>query len=91
MQRCSALVRQGCDSNTTWHNVVCWNSLAKIATDYLKKGSQVSIIGRISNRTYEKDGAKRFITEIIATKLQMLDRKPNSDQPSEVQEDETPA
>ena len=46
-------------TNTEWHNVVLWSPLADIAESYLKKGSQVYIEGKISNRSYEdKDGVK---------------------------------
>ena len=64
---------------TEWHNIVSWNGLAKIAAKYLKKGSQVAITGRISTRSFDKDGQKKYITEIIASKMQMLDRKPNTE------------
>ncbi len=62
---------------TTWHNVVLWEKLAEIAGTYLKKGSQVYIEGRISNRSYDdKDGVKKYISEIIGSSLTMLGSKP---------------
>lgn len=58
---------------TDWHNIVCWGRQAEIANQYLKKGRPVYIEGRIQHRSYDdKDGNKRFITEIIAQRLQLL-------------------
>jgi len=63
---------------TTWHNIVCWKKLAEIAGNYLKKGSQVFIEGKIDNRSYEdKDGNKRYISEIVASTMTMLGGKAN--------------
>ena len=62
---------------TEWHNVTCYGGLATVAGSYLRKGSKVYIEGRIKTRKYEaKDGTERYITEIIADTLQMLDGKP---------------
>ncbi len=61
---------------TDWHNVVAWGRQAEICKEYLKKGSPVYIEGRIQSRSYEdKDGNRRYITEIVATRMQMLGRK----------------
>jgi len=63
---------------TTWHNIVCWKKLAEIAGNYLKKGSQVFIEGKIDNRSYEdKDGNKRYVSEIVASTMTMLGGKAN--------------
>ena len=60
-------------SETTWHNVVAWNSLAEIAGKYLKKGGQVAIEGRIVYRSYEdKSGVTKYVTEIVANELLLL-------------------
>lgn len=64
---------------TEWHRVVFWRRLAEIASQYLKKGSQVYIEGKIQSREYEDTnapGTKRKAYEIIAYELRMLD-KPN--------------
>ena len=62
---------------TEWHNVTCYGGLATVASSYLRKGGKVYIEGRIKTRKYEaKDGTERYITEIIADTLQMLDGKP---------------
>jgi len=60
-------------SETTWHNIVAWNGLAEIAGNYLKKGNQVAVEGRIVYRTYDdKNGATRYITEIVLNDLMLL-------------------
>ena len=60
---------------TEWHNIVVWSGLAEICGKYLTKGKQVYIEGRIQNRSYDdRDGNKRYITEIVANEMQMLSR-----------------
>ena len=60
-------------TDTTWHNVIMWSPLAEIAEKLLKKGSEVAIEGKLINRTYtDKDGIKRYITEIQASELVLL-------------------
>lgn len=63
---------------TEWHRVVFFNRLAEIAGEYLKKGSKVYIEGALRTREWEKDGVKRYTTEIVASEMQMLDSKPDS-------------
>lgn len=63
--------------NTQWHRVVAWGKTAEIAEKFLKKGSRIGLVGRLSNRSYEdKEGEKKYITEVVATELLMLDGKP---------------
>jgi single-strand DNA-binding protein len=57
---------------TEFVRVVAYNKLAEVIGEYMKKGSQMYISGRMSTREYEKDGAKRYSTEVIADKMQML-------------------
>jgi single-strand DNA-binding protein len=58
---------------TEWHNIVMWRGLAEVAEKYLKKGSQVYIEGKLSTRSWDdKDGNKRYTTEIIADNMVML-------------------
>lgn len=57
---------------TEWHRVTMYGRLAEIAGEYLKKGAQVYIEGRLHTREWEKDGIKRFSTEIICEDMQML-------------------
>ena len=64
-------------TNTEWHNIVLWSPLADIAESYLKKGSQVYIEGKISNRSYEdKDGVKKYISEVVGREITLLGRAP---------------
>lgn len=58
---------------TEWHNIVAWRKLAEIVGEYLKKGKKVYIEGKLQTRSYDKDGVKRYITEIVADQLIMLD------------------
>lgn len=61
---------------TEWHNVVVWRGLAEVAERYLKKGNQVYIEGKIRTRSWDdKDGVKRYTTEIIADQMTMLGRR----------------
>jgi len=62
-------------SQTEWHNIVVWRGLAKVVEQYVRKGSQLYIEGRITNRSYEKDGQTRYFTEIVANSLKMLGRR----------------
>jgi single-strand DNA-binding protein len=66
---------------TEWHNIVLWRGLARVAEQYVKKGSQLFIEGRIRSRSYDdKDGVKRYITEIVGDNMQMLGRRQEGDQ-----------
>jgi single-strand DNA-binding protein len=58
---------------TEWHRIVVWGKRAEVCSKYLSKGRQVFVEGRIQTRTYDdKDGNKRYITEIIANDVQFL-------------------
>ena len=74
---------------TEWHNVTLYRRLAEIAGQYLKKGSQVYIEGRIQSRKYTgKDGVERTAYEIIASEMKMIDGK--GDSSSAVQDEPKP-
>ena len=61
------------NQKTEWHNIIAWRQLAEICGKYLHKGKQVYIEGRIQYRTYDdRDGNKRYITEVVADQMQML-------------------
>lgn len=63
-------------SETEWHRITLFARLAEIAKEYLRKGSLVYIEGRLRTRRYTgKDGIERFMTEVIAEQLQLLDRR----------------
>lgn len=57
---------------TDWHRIVAWGKLAEICGQYLSKGKQVYIEGRIRNDSWEQDGVKRYSYEIVADNMQML-------------------
>lgn len=63
------------EENTEWHNIVAWRKLAEICQQYLKKGSKVYIEGRIQTRSWDdaSTGQKRYMTEIVANEMIMLD------------------
>lgn len=61
------------EERTEWHKVVAWSKLAELAGQYLTKGRQVYIEGRLQTRSWDdKDGQKKYTTEIVATTLQFL-------------------
>jgi single-strand DNA-binding protein len=58
---------------TLWHTVIAWGKLAEIAEKYLTKGREVAVAGKLVHRDYiDKNGIKRFITEIVLNELVML-------------------
>jgi single-strand DNA-binding protein len=62
--------------NTEWHNVVAWNATAEIVEKYLEKGKEIAIEGKLTSRSYDdKEGNKRYITEIVCNELLMLGTK----------------
>jgi len=63
---------------TEWHNIVAWRGLAEITEKFIHKGTQLYIEGKIQTRTYEKEGIKRYITEIYADNIQLLGKKPEN-------------
>ena len=63
-------------SQTEWHNIVAWRGLAELAEKYITKGRQLYIEGKITNRSWEdKEGNKRYTTEIVANTIQLLGRR----------------
>lgn len=60
---------------TTWHNIVMFGKVAEIAGEYLKKGSQVYLEGKIKIEEYEKDGVKRQSFKIVCNEMKMLGGK----------------
>ncbi len=60
-------------TETTWHNLVAWGKVADIAEKYLTKGKEVAIEGKLINRSYtDKDGNKKYITEVQVNELLMI-------------------
>lgn len=61
------------NESTTWHNIVAWGKQAELMKEYLSKGREVYIEGRISNRSYDdKDGNKRYISEVVVQNFQFI-------------------
>ena len=65
-------------TETQWHNLIAWGKVAEIAEQFLSKGSEVAIEGKLINRNYtDKDGVKRYVTEIQVNEVLLLgDKKP---------------
>ena len=63
------------EPHTEWHNIVAWGKLADFCSQYVNKGRQLYIEGRIRTRTYEKDGQKKWFTEVHADDIQLLGRR----------------
>ena len=62
--------------DTQWHNVVIWGNLAEIAEQYLQKGKEVALEGKLNHRSYEDtEGNKRYVTEIVVSEFLMLGKK----------------
>ena len=76
-------------NRTEWHRITAFGKLAEICEEYLHKGKQVCIEGRIQTSSWEKDGIKRYSTEIIASNMEMLGGKRSEDimEPSEEDDD----
>lgn len=65
-----------------FHNIVMWRRLAEIAGQYLRKGSKIFLEGRLQTRSWQDQGGnKKYMTEIVAENMQMLDRKPQGGAP----------
>ncbi len=63
-------------TDTQWHNVVAWNKTAEIIEKYVSKGSEIAVEGKLVTRSYEdKEGIKKYITEIVVNELLMLGGK----------------
>ena len=63
-------------TDTQWHNVVAWGNVAGIVEQYVEKGQEIAVEGKIVNRTYEtKEGEKRYATEIQVSELLLLGGK----------------
>jgi len=64
-------------TDTQWHNIVAWGKIAEIAENYLQKGNKIAIEGKLVHRVYDdSNGQKKYITEVVANSVMMLDTKP---------------
>lgn len=63
-------------TSTEWHNVVLWRQLAEFAEKYIRKGSQIFVEGKLRTRSWDdKDGQKRYTTEVVADVVRLLGRR----------------
>ena len=76
--------------DTQWHNITVWGKLAEIAAKYLKKGVKIAVEGEIRYREYEKDGQKKYFTEIKARELEMLSPKDSIETSAKAIDDHNP-
>lgn len=57
-------------TDTQWHSLVLWGAQAKLAEDYLRKGDEIAIEGKLASRSYvDKDGNKRYVTEVVVNEF----------------------
>lgn len=62
--------------DTAWHSIVAWRNLADLAEKYIRKGSQVLVVGRLSYREYtDSNGNKKYVTDIVADKIELCGGK----------------
>ena len=60
-------------TDTQWHNIVAWGKTAELIENYVPKGKEVGIEGKLTSRSYEdKDGVKRYVTEVVCNELLLL-------------------
>lgn len=60
-------------TDTQWHNIVAWGKTAELVENYVPKGKEVGIEGKLTSRSYEdKDGVKRYVTEVVCNELLLL-------------------
>lgn len=65
-------------TKTEWHSITVWRGLAKTVEQYVKKGMQLYVEGKLTTRSYEKDGVTRYVTEIVANEIKFLGKKEGS-------------
>lgn len=69
-------VKEGEERQTDFINIVAWNKLAETSSNYLKKGMQVVVTGRLQNRSWDDEqGQKRYVTEVIVEELEFVESK----------------
>lgn len=84
-------------NKTEWHNLVFFGKLAEIVEKWVKKGSMIYVCGKLEHNSYEKDGVKKYFTQVNCNEMKMLGGKQDSsysnssnDTPSEPQNDDLP-
>ena len=77
-------------TNTEWHNIVAWGKLAEIIESWVKSGSKLALIGKVTTRNYEdKDGNKKYFTEVVLSEMEMLGSR-TTEESKAVEENRTP-
>jgi single-strand DNA-binding protein len=72
--------------DTAWHNIVAWRGLATLAQQYIRKGSQIFVIGHLSYRKYtDANGIDRFITKIIADRIELCGSRAEATPPAQIE------
>jgi len=65
-------------TDTNWHTVVAWGKVADIIEKFVDKGREIGIVGKLKTRTYTTDdGNQRYVTEVVANEILLLNGKPN--------------
>ena len=76
---------------TTWHNIVAWGKRAETLKEYMSKGRQIYIEGRIANRSYDdKEGNKRYVSEVVVENFQFLGDRGSAEADPSTPESSTP-
>ena len=70
---------------TTWHNIVVWGKLADVIEKYVTKGDLIYLEGEMVNRSYEKDGVTKYISEVVCFNMEMLGGKKEASPEKELQ------
>ena len=66
--------------DTQWHNIVAWGKQAEVIAEHVSKGQQITIEGKLTNRSWEdKDGSKKYITEIVMNEFVFMGSKPKTE------------
>ncbi|WP_129596015.1 single-stranded DNA-binding protein [Anaerophilus nitritogenes] len=82
------------DNEADFFRIVSWGKTGENAANYLYKGSQVAVQGRLQNNNYEKDGVKHYSIEVVAERVKFLDSKPKQENPEdgfqEIDDDDIP-
>ena len=67
--------------DTQWHNIVAWGKTAEIVEQYVGRGKEIAIEGKLTSRSYEtSEGEKRYITEVVANEILLLENSKNTDE-----------
>lgn len=77
--------------NTEWHNLVAWGKTAEIIEKHVQKGSEIAIEGKLTSRSWvDKDGNKRYTTEVLVNELLLMGSKPSNEEGGGKSDDDLP-